>query len=175
MKISYNLFWGTVIIAVITHVIAINMLPKTLMNVAFERVGAGRVNQWRLADRVTENSRAIVRPAPDFAYSACAFDLADGPVVIHVAPWEDYWSLSLYQSNSDNFFVLNDRESRQGGDIVLVRRGRGAPDDVAGRVVEAPSDRGIALIRRLAPTAESYAAAAAAARSDVCAALNAGS
>lgn len=175
MKISYNLFWGTVIVAVITHLVAINMLPKTLMNVAFERVSAGRVNQWHLAERVTENSRAIVRPSPDFAYSACAFDLADGPVTIHVAPWEDYWSLSLYQSNSDNFFVLNDREARQGGDLVLVRRGRTPPDGATGRVVESPSDRGIALIRRLAPTAESYAAAAAVARGDVCAQQSAGS
>lgn len=171
MKISYNLFWGTVIIAVITHLVAINLLPTLLMDVAYKRIGAGHVNQWHLGDRVTEASRAIVRPSPDFAYSACAFDLAEGPVTIHVAPWTDYWSLSIYQNNSDNFFVLNDREAREGGDIVLVRRGSAPPENAAGRVVESPSQRGIALIRRLAPTAEAYAAAAAVARDDVCAAV----
>lgn len=175
MKISYNLFWGTVIVAVITHLVAINVLPNVLMDVAYKRVSAGHVNQWHLGDRVTEASRAIVRPSPDFAYSACAFDLAEGPITVHVAPWEDYWSLSLYQANSDNFFVLNDREAREGGDIVLVRRGSAPPEGATGRVVESPSERGIALVRRLAPTAEAYAAAAAVARGDVCATIGAGS
>jgi hypothetical protein len=57
-------------------------------------------------------------------------------------------------------------------EVVLARRRRDAPEDAA-RVVQSPSARGIALIRRLAPTADEYNRAREAARGDVCGALNA--
>jgi len=160
--------WAALIVAVVAHFAFIYATPRVLMNVAFSRVGAGRPNEWHLAPRVTQDSRTIVRPSPDFAYSACAYDLSHGPVHFRVPPWNAYWSLSLYADNSDNFFVLDDREAREGADIVLVRRGGEHPRDAV-RVVEAPSARGIALIRRLAPTPDEYAGAAQVARGDVCA------
>jgi uncharacterized membrane protein len=138
-----------------------------MMDVAIKRVGGGGANQWQFADRVTPLSRQIVRPSPDFAYSACPFDLRDGPVVITATPWNAYWSLSLYAANSDNFFVIDDREARHGAEITLVRRGRAHPEG-APMVVESPSERGIALIRRLAPTPDAYNAAKNVAVEDVC-------
>ena len=112
----------------------------------------------------------LPRPSPDFAYSACAYDLTDGPLTLRVAPWHAYWSISLYAANSDNYFVVDDREARNGVEIVLVQRRRDAPEDAA-RVVQSPSPRGIALIRRLAPTADEYDRAREVARGDVCSAL----
>lgn len=161
---------GALIIAVIVHLAAIFAVPRVLMNVAMDRLGAAGVNVWHLSDRVTAASRWVVRPAPDFAYSACVFDLAEGPVVIAAAPWDDYWSLSLYAANSDNFFVIDDREARNGAEITLVRRGTAHPEG-ASMVTESPSTRGIALIRRLAPTPGTYDAAKAVASEDVCAAV----
>jgi uncharacterized membrane protein len=161
--------WAALIAGAIAHVALVQAVPRVLMDKAIERIGAGGSNAWRVADRVTPESRQIVRPTPDFAYSACAYDLSDGPVTIRVEPWSAYWSLSLYADNSDNFFVVDDREARNGVTITLVQRGRRAPED-APRVVRSPSERGIALIRRLAPTPDEYAAAALMARGDVCAA-----
>jgi uncharacterized membrane protein len=159
---------GALAIAVAVHFAAIYAAPRLLMNVAIERIGAAAgVNAWRLTDRVTAASRQIVRPSPDFAYSACVFDLSQGPVVITAMPWNAYWSLSLYAANSDNFFVIDDREAHRGAEITLVRRGRAHPDDAA-MVVESPSERGIALIRRLAPTPDAYNAAKSVAAEDVC-------
>lgn len=162
--------WTALIIAVIAHFAFVIGTPRVLMNVAFERVAAGRTNDWHLSPRVTPEARAIVRPSPDFAYSACAYDLGNGPIRMRVPPWNAYWSLSLYADNSDNFFVLDDREAREGADIVVIKRGGEHPRDAA-RVVESPSSRGIALIRRLAPTPDAYDAAAQVAQGDVCAAL----
>lgn len=161
--------WAALIAGAIAHVALVRAVPRVLMDKAIERIGAGGSNAWRLADRVTPESRQIVRPSPDFAYSACSYDLSGGPVTIHVEPWSEYWSLSLYADNSDNFFVVDDREVREGVTITLVQRGRAAPVD-APRVVHSPSARGIALIRRLAPTPDEYAAAALIAQGDVCAA-----
>lgn len=161
---------AALVVAALTHLALIYAAPRVLMNVAFDRLSTGGANAWHLGDRVTPLSRAIVRPSPDFAYSACAYDLSDGPLTLRVAPWHAYWSISLYAANSDNYFVVDDREARNGVEIALVRRNRDAPEG-APRVVESPSTRGIALIRRLAPTAEEYSRASEVARSDVCGAL----
>lgn len=166
--------WGkyvvaALLVAVVTHVVVIFATPNVLMDVAFKRLGAGHYNAWRLGERVTQASRTIVRPAPDFAYSACPYDLDNGPVRIHVTPWSDYWSLSLYANNSDNYFVIDDREAHNGADLLLMRAGAAAPDHETATIVQSPSQRGIALIRRLAPTPDSYAAAAQVSHTDVCA------
>jgi uncharacterized membrane protein len=162
--------WTALIAGVVTHLAIIHAAPRVAMNIAIERIGEGRVNAWRFGERVTPESRAIVRPSPDFAYSACPYDLSRGPVVISVAPWDQYWSLSLYADNSDNFFTLNDREARYGGEITLVRAGAAHPEG-GSMVIESPSQRGIALVRRLAPRAQNYVAAAQTAREDVCASV----
>lgn len=159
--------WAVLLIAVATHFAVIHAAPRLMMGVAMERIGDAGPNIWRLAERVTPQSRAIVRPSPDFAYSACVYDLSRGPVAIRVAPWTEYWSLSLYAASSDNYFVIDDREARSGAEIVLTR----SPRDERGgaRIVVSPSTRGVALIRRLAPTPDAYDRAAQAARGDSCA------
>lgn len=158
---------GALIVAAAAHLAAVHAAPRLLMNAAIERLSADGFNHWSFADRVTPASRQIVRPSPDFAYSACAYDLSEGPVLLAAAPWESYWSLSLYAANSDNFFVIDDREAHYGAEITLVRKGRPHPEG-ASHVVESPSQCGVALIRRLAPSPETYAAAAEIARADVC-------
>lgn len=161
--------WAALAVAVLAHLAFIHAVPRVLMSVAMTRVADGATNAWRLAERVTPASRAIVRPSPDFAYSACPYDLSEGPIAIRVAPWDGYWSLSLYAANSDNFFVIDDRETDGGVEILLSRGPSGEQADAGVRAVRSPSARGIALIRRLAPTQADYDAAAQAARGDVCA------
>lgn len=157
---------AALLIAAGAHFAFIYATPRVLMNVAIERLSEGGTNAWRLAPRVTPQSRTIVRPSPDFAYSTCAYDLSRGPLLLRSAAWSQYWSLSLYAANSDNFFVIDDREARHGANIVLVR---GNAPDTDLQVVRSPSTRGIALIRRLAPTADAHRRAQDAAQSDVCA------
>lgn len=161
-------------VAALSHVLFIQAVPRVLMGLAMKRVSEGGYNSWRLADRVTPSSRAIVRPSPDFAYSICPYDLSEGPLTIRVTPWDGYWSLSLYAANSDNYFVVGDREVRGGAVITLTRRATGDAGVADATVVESPSTRGIALIRRLAPTLDTYNAVARVAQDDVCAPLSGG-
>jgi uncharacterized membrane protein len=159
------------VIAAIVHIGTIHGLPRVLMNTAMQRLSSGHYNTWHLGARVTPASRSVVRPSPDLAYSACPYDLSRGPVRIEATPWDAYWSLSLYADNSDNFYVIDDREAHDGVAITLVRAGA-TPPARAANVVRSPSTRGIALIRRLAPTPDAYARAAAVAAHDVCTGLN---
>lgn len=165
-----NYVWATLLVAIVTHLVIINAIPGLLMDVAINRLSdhGARLNMLSHAPRVTPESRQVVRPSPDLHYSSCPYDLSHGPVQIAVAPWQDYWSLSLFASNSDNFFVLDDREAHDGAVVTIVRAGRPHPEH-AGQVIESPSERGIALIRRLAPDAGAFANADAVAQADSCA------
>lgn len=154
------------------HFAVVLLAPRLIMNAAMSRLSDdwSRLNRWTHAPRVSAQSRGVVRPSPDLAYSACVFDLSDGPVRIAAKAWPHYMSLSLYGANTDNFLVISDREAPDGVDIVLARPGQRLPRD--GRaVVLSPSRRGVALVRRLAPTLERFAAADRLRREDICAPL----
>lgn len=62
---------------------------------------------------------------------------------------ETYWSVSVFDASTNNFYALNDRQAKAGAaDFLLVGPGRSAE---AGRlpVVVAPTNRGIVLFRTL--------------------------
>ena len=157
--------------AAIGHLGLVLVVPHFLMNVAMSRVSQdGKlINQFVFGSRTTQNSRSIVRPSPDLAYSTCAFDLSDGPLLIEAAPSPDqgYVSVSVFTANTDNIAVFDTSQSPDGIRFVLARAGQKTPPGA--KVVIAPSDRGVVLDRRLAPNAELFAAADQARRSNKCA------
>jgi uncharacterized membrane protein len=71
--------------------------------------------------------------------------------VTTAAPQNTYWSVAFYAANTDNFFVLNDRQANgQAATIVLVGQGQTIPSQPAGTiVVSAPTSKGIILFRTL--------------------------
>jgi len=157
------------VVAAVAHVAVIVTAPYVLMRGAMDRVSreGTRINVWNHAPRVSEASRRIVRPSPDLAYSSCVYDLSNGPIRVTAAAWDDYMSVSAFAENSDNFFVINDRQAPNGVDFILIRTGEPKPEGAA-MVVESPSATGIILQRRVAATEERFAAADAARKGDVC-------
>jgi hypothetical protein len=72
-------------------------------------------------------------------------------------PTDTYWSLSCFQQNTDNYFVVNDRQIKSNPvEIVLARQGRQLPDVGSAQVVFSPTDRGILLIRHLLTSDDKY-------------------
>ena len=164
------LHWLAVValVGLMAYFAVIFAAPYVLMGGAMKKLsGGGRaVNQFVFSPRTTEASRAVVRPSPDLAYGACVYDLSKGPLRVHAAPWSDYMSISVFQANSDNIFVENDRQAPTGIDFVLAKKDQATPPGA--RVVISPSTKGIVLDRRLAPTQEAFAKADAARHGDVC-------
>ena len=61
-----------------------------------------------------------------------------------------YWSISFYQTNTDNFYVLNDRQAKTNPvDIVLVGPDMAVPHAENSQVVVAPANKGVFLLRSL--------------------------
>lgn len=159
MRRAARLALVVVLVAVAAHAAVVLATPRVIMRVAEGRIAdqAGSDNRWLHAPRATPQNQQVVRSSPDLAYSACAWDVSAGPVLITAPGWDDYWSLTVYDSRTDNVLVRNDRTSAAGASILLVPSGGwfgDVPDSA--EVVRAPSTRGVALLRYLAPTDESF-------------------
>lgn len=159
------------VVAGIAHVATIMALPNAIMSVAMKRIAAtaGGDNVLRNMALVTPQTQTIVRPSPDLAYSICALDLSQGPVRVFIGKGANYASAAFYAANTDNVFTLSDADIRpEGAILLLVSAGKGArpaPDEV---LVTLPSDKGLLLIRRLAPTAQDFARVTAERAEDYC-------
>ncbi|HQV02831.1 MULTISPECIES: DUF1254 domain-containing protein [unclassified Novosphingobium] len=156
--------------AAVGHVGLVYVTPHFLMNIAMKRISQdGKlINQFYFGPRTTQNSRGVVRPSPDLAYSSCAYDLSGGPLLIEAQPSPDngYVSISVFAANTDNIAVFDSAINPQGIRFVLAREGQATP--AGEKVVISPSDKGIVLDRRLAPSAERFAAIDPARRGDKC-------
>lgn len=142
-------------IAIASHFMFVAALPSALMSVLI--AGASRAegtNVLSHADKITPESRTVVRPAPDLAYSTCAFDVSGGAVLVTLNQSTTYASLSLFADDTVNFFALNDQAVRgKEAKVVIVRAGDRTTIIPPGAIrVEAPSNRGLALWRRVIPS-----------------------
>ena len=157
-----TLTWGLAVLAgaALVHVAAVAALPHAIMSRVLAGLGAqAGVNVFAHPPLATADSRAVVRPSPDLAYSSAVFDVSKRALRIEVPLSAPYTSLSGFASNTDNFFALNDLTAGADPiDVVLV--GPSTPRaGLAGlRVIEAPSDRGVLLVRRVVPSPEAFPA-----------------
>jgi uncharacterized membrane protein len=150
---SWKWIAATLLVAVVVHGASVLFLPRLVMIQTMAGIAkpAG-INAIVHAPRPSWRSRGVVRPSPDLLYSICVYDLsaAKGAVRVstHDAP-ETYWSVSVFDADTNNFFALNDQQAKPGtADFLLIAAGTSAG---AGKlpVIEAPTNRGIVLFRTL--------------------------
>ena len=143
--------------ALIVHLLVVWATPRLIMNRVMNGPAAQAMNMRNQAAFLPETDasvRRVVMPSPDLLYSVCVFDVSAGPVRVRANPGlPSYWSIALYAANSDNFFVLNDRQAGASPvDLWLVSEGpspRGPAVPPGARVVVSPSSQGFLLLRVL--------------------------
>lgn len=143
--------------------------PYALMHVAMNKIGGrAAVNSFGFGEMATADNQPIVRPSPDLSYSACAFDVSEGPVLLDIAPVPDhYWSVSIFDARTDVAAVRSDRDT--GGKparLALLKSGQQAPQGYEPVLLQ--YDRGIALIRILLANPDEYPAIDAIRRQSTC-------
>ncbi len=158
-----------IVLGVVAWQVTLIATPRVLMWLAVKRVASiGGVNHMSHAPLATAASRTIVRPSPDLAYSSCPYDLSHGPVLVEATPVAaPYWSLSIFDANTDAVFVRNDAGgARKPLRIAIARAGQAVP--AGAEAVRVAGDRGVALIRILIENRADFAAIDAARRSARC-------
>lgn len=146
-----------VLSGVIGHLFVLTSLPSFIMGKAHQTFEAEGIpeNVFVATPRQTPQTQRIVRPSPDLAYAICRFDTTSGPVFINAPTWDGYGSLSIFNSKTDNVFVA-DLGPESGFKGIEIRRPAENNREGALKL----DGRGIALIRRLAPTQAEYDIAA---------------
>lgn len=157
---AYSQIWGLVagclILAVLafaaTRTVVIKRAPEKVMErleTRFAKV-AGGWNKCYHIRAYGPRKGSAKRANPDSIVSVMAYDLSNGPIRLSGPIWPDYWSLSLYQQNSDNFFVVNDQELGQAEfNLIITAKGQ-TPPRGDGTVIVSPTEKGIMLVRRFA-------------------------
>ncbi len=142
---------ATLVLAAIVHVASVFAVPRFIMGRTMTAMArnAGGVNRIAHTPRPTAAARGVVRPSPDLFYSTCVFDLSHGPVHVHAAGMpHTYWSVSLFDEDTNNFYVVNDRQAKGGGvDVTIVPPYQDRQP--FGTVVRAPGLHGLVLLRTL--------------------------
>ncbi|MEO1243811.1 MAG: DUF1254 domain-containing protein [Pseudomonadota bacterium] len=154
----------------IAHIATLQASPGIIMKVAMKKIAETAnldANTFRLSPRVTPQSQTVVRPSPDFAYSICIYDLSEGSINLTVAPWPAYSSVSFFDAQTINFATVR---AEKGADILLTREYSNVSAGPATERYVSPTNTGVILIRRLAPTEADYDGVASIAAGDSCAA-----
>jgi uncharacterized membrane protein len=153
--IARNWKWiaGALLIAAIVHVASLLLLPRLIMlRTMSVMTRSASANTVLHPPRSGARSRTVVRPSPDLLYSICVYDLraAEGAVRVSIHDMPDtYWSVSVFDADTNNVYALNDRQAKTGAaDFLLAESGTLANDERL-PVVTTPTNRGIVLLRIL--------------------------
>ena len=144
---------AALLIAVVVHVATLLALPKLIMMRTMGAITRSvAANTMLYPPQPTSRSRGVVRPSPDLLYSICIYDLAAANGALRVSTHDmpdTYWSVSIFDADTNNFYALNDRQAGKGAaDFLLLATGASVPNDRL-PVVMAPTSRGIVLFRTL--------------------------
>lgn len=145
--------------AIITHLAVVALIPNAIMFLYFERMKSENIelNKIYHVPPINASFRRVVMPSPDLLYSFCIYDVSEKPVLIDAEiPKGTYWSVSLYDSSTNNFFTLNDQKAGERARILLVKDmsqlDREEKVEVLNAtVVKAKSDKGLVLFRTFIP------------------------
>lgn len=162
------------IAGVAAHLALLHLAPAYIMDVAMFQLAKRNIalHDFTAPQRITPQAQAIVRSSPDLFYSLCRYDLSvDGDkLVVELGQWANYQSLSFYDDRTNNFKTVRatgqTRQVRLFGPGELPKEPYNKPAEEIW--VESPSQRGVVLIRRLAPTKELFEAAEQIAEADEC-------
>ena len=158
--------------AMVSHLLLLFSTPSLIMSMMAHRLSEAEisVHQFSLSPRVSPDYQPVVRPSPDLAYSICLFDTSTGPVHISGTPWTGYASLSVFDMNTNNVYVTSLDEALNYPHGVIVTGEAELPGSVAPDLprLTLPSQKGLALIRRLAPSQALYDEVARISQGDVC-------
>lgn len=148
------------------HALTLHFAPSLIMSRAMAALAERGVALHRFTPpaRISPQTQQVVRSSPDLYYALCRYDLGDPAtrVALTMAAWPDYQSLSFFDARTNNFATL--RGTGKAVSVTLLPPGS-TPRQGA---IVTPTSKGVILIRRLAPSAADFAAAAQAGASDQC-------
>jgi uncharacterized membrane protein len=146
--------------AALIHIITILEMPRWTGTDAWSRVSALGVSNRFFPLANEPNTTGLYNDDPHIRTAVCHFDISDTPVRIAASGNVPLWTLSAYDTASNETYSMNDRSSI--GDTVdllfvtpaqMLQLRRVMPQDLERSVlVELASAQGFVALRAIAPT-----------------------
>lgn len=117
-----------------------------------EQLGADHWNVLTYGGLPDARDHGVVLPSPDMITLFGLYDVSREAIQVQgpVPTWDVYWSIALYTINTDNFYVANDHSFREPFvDLILTGPGTSYSPKAHQSVVEAPTSRGVIIVRAL--------------------------
>lgn len=149
--------------AALLHIVIILALPQFTGKDAYSRVlGLYEMDSFFSLTH-TPGPTGLANEDPFLRVAVCGFSVDGGPARFTARGAVPFWSLSVFDANSNEIFSMNDQTAVNGKlDLVmatpiqLVDLRKTPPDSLAQSIlVEMPEEEGYAVLRALAPT-DSY-------------------
>lgn len=144
----------TLALAVVFHFIVVWRIPSVMTTKNVEAILArkktGEYNRLFYNDLSYAGTDLVVMSNADMRSSIGFYDVSDKPVKIRcvVPNTGNYWSISLYAWNTDNFYVRNDRNAPgREFDLVIVKTNSKYRKLADEEVVVSPTGKGVVLMR----------------------------
>ncbi|MCL6708262.1 hypothetical protein M8R20_14780 [Pseudomonas sp. R2.Fl] len=147
--------------AAVLHIVIILALPHFTGKDAYTRVRSeGAANRFHLLDAAPDRL-GLANTDPYLRTAVCHFETRDRAVRLTAPANAGFWSLAVYDRNSNEVFSMNDRTSVDGTlDVVVaspvqVARLRRQPPEALSDaiIIEIAVPAGYAVLRTLAPQA----------------------
>jgi uncharacterized membrane protein len=156
MPMKFLVRWAipSILLAAILHLAAIRFAPELLSSIAVRMVQKSTNVSWNefthgsLLD--PDTGASSVYGSPDIIYSMAFYDLTKGLVRLHcvVPTTGNYWSVSLYAWNLENFFVENDSAiPAREFDLVLAKKDTSYQPRANERLLISPTTKGAVFLR----------------------------
>jgi uncharacterized membrane protein len=142
----------TAVLTVAYHLLGVWCIPRCVTLAVVHGIFADEppINRMVHSGLRYAGQDLVVRSNPDMIVSFAVYDVSKTPVRVKgvIPETDNYWSISLFALNTDNFFVLNDRKAKtRDFELVIVNDDSDYRPQGTEQVVVSPSDRGIVLIR----------------------------
>jgi len=159
---------GGVLMGGIVHLGTVLYLPTTATQDAYARISpVSPVNAMVALPAPSSESTIVPFMDPAFAAAVCRYDITGGPVKLRAPVSPAYTSVSFYTDKGIAYYAINDRAAgRRIIELELMTKAQRdeLPEDdetaAADRlIVESPSEKGLIVLRALAPEPGMMAAA----------------
>ena len=152
---------GGLLVGGILHVVIVFLVPYYAGRDAYAAIGElGPDGQFHLLPMANAgNEAAMPGLDPRLMEAVCRFDLSSGPIHVHAAMPDDFWSVAVFDTLSRNVYSLTDRAAEGTGlDLALLTsvqmaqaRQNPPPWLETSIALELPIDAGIIVLRALVP------------------------
>jgi len=144
--------------AALLHIIIIMALPYYADRDAWQRIEAlGPTEFFHILPQ--ERDGLVAYDNPFLRTAICRFDITDHPVRVRSAGETPYWSLAIFNPDSDEIYSMNDRSGTgQSVDVVIASPRqmtlyrKNLPEELADSVlIELSGDEGYLALRTVSP------------------------